>query len=94
MSTGLTPRQREIAEFVAEGRSNVDIAAALSISRRTVETDRENIEIRLGLRSRQELVAWALPDPPTVRPADRPTPTVRRPLIQVPPVQADRRDDG
>ncbi|WP_169736795.1 ATP-binding protein [Pseudonocardia spinosispora] len=54
----LTTRQREIAALVAAGRGNTEIARALVISERTVETHVRNIFLKRGLRSRQELAVW------------------------------------
>jgi DNA-binding CsgD family transcriptional regulator len=51
----LTPREREIAELVAGGRSNKQVAAALFISEKTVERNLSAIYARLGIRSRVEL---------------------------------------
>jgi non-specific serine/threonine protein kinase len=55
----LTPREREILRLVAAGRSNPDIAAALSISPRTVSTHVTNILTKLGLDSRAAAAAYA-----------------------------------
>ncbi|MFK4729540.1 AAA family ATPase [Agromyces mediolanus] len=51
----LTPRERTIAELVAEGHSNRDIAAALHLSPRTVETHVSRILRKTGVRSRAGL---------------------------------------
>jgi DNA-binding NarL/FixJ family response regulator len=51
----LTGREREIAELVAGGRSNKQVAAALFISEKTVERNLSAIYARLGIRSRVEL---------------------------------------
>jgi DNA-binding NarL/FixJ family response regulator len=51
----LTPAETRIAELVARGLSNPDIAAELYISRRTVQTHVSNILIKLDLRSRVEV---------------------------------------
>ncbi len=51
----LTPREREIAELVAGGRSNKQVAAALYVSEKTVERHLSAIYARLGIRSRVEL---------------------------------------
>jgi DNA-binding NarL/FixJ family response regulator len=56
----LTPRQREVLALIAEGRSTKDIARALSISVKTVETHRAQIMDRLGVRDLASLVRWAL----------------------------------
>jgi DNA-binding CsgD family transcriptional regulator len=51
----LTPSEARIAELVARGLSNPDIAAELYVSRRTVQTHVSNILIKLNLRSRVEV---------------------------------------
>lgn len=48
----LTDREREVANFVAEGSSNKEIAALLSISVRTVEEHVSRVRTKLGLSSR------------------------------------------
>ncbi|MFL6123113.1 ATP-binding protein [Actinophytocola sp.] len=55
---GLTRREREIAELVARGMSNKEIAAALVIGRRTVETHVENILVKLGFTARTQVAPW------------------------------------
>ena len=57
---GLTVRQREVLTLVAKGLSNRDIGSQLGIRTRTVERHRENIMRRLNLRSRTDLVKYAL----------------------------------
>jgi DNA-binding NarL/FixJ family response regulator len=56
----LTPREREIVQFLAEGKSNKEVAGALGISVHTVETHRSNIMRKLDLRSMSELVRYAI----------------------------------
>jgi len=56
----LTPREREVAELVAEGLSNGEIAADLYISRRTVETHVDHIKQKLGFRTRHQVMAWGI----------------------------------
>ncbi len=56
----LTTREREVLQLLAEGRSNREIAAELSISVKTVETHRSNMMNKLGLSSKTELVKYAL----------------------------------
>jgi DNA-binding CsgD family transcriptional regulator len=51
----LTPQEREIARAVAEGLSNVETAATLFVSRKTVEAHLTRVYRKLGLRSRTEL---------------------------------------
>ncbi|MDQ7843363.1 MAG: LuxR C-terminal-related transcriptional regulator [Armatimonadota bacterium] len=55
---GLTGRETEIARHIAEGRTNRQIAIALSISERTVDTHVQNILNRLGLERRAQIAAW------------------------------------
>ncbi len=55
---GLTAREREIARFVARGLSNREIAAALVISKRTVDAHVNHIFAKLGLSSRVQLTIW------------------------------------
>src|SRR5690348_710147 len=52
----LTPRQREIVQLLAEGKSSKEVAVALGISVKTAETHRANIMRRLELHSVTELV--------------------------------------
>ncbi|VXC28873.1 alpha/beta fold hydrolase [Aeromicrobium sp. 9AM] len=56
--TGLTPRQSEVAALVAEGLTNRDIAARLTITERSAESHVERIRLRLGFRSRSQIAAW------------------------------------
>jgi predicted ATPase/DNA-binding CsgD family transcriptional regulator len=60
----LTPREREIAELVAQGLTNVQIADRLVISKRTVESHVDHIKQKLGVGSRNQVMAWALLDAP------------------------------
>jgi DNA-binding CsgD family transcriptional regulator len=53
----LSQREREIARRVASGASNPEIAAALFLSRKTVERHVSNILAKLGIRNRTELAA-------------------------------------
>jgi non-specific serine/threonine protein kinase len=55
----LTPREREIADLVADGLSNKDIATKLVISRRTAEGHVEHILSKLGFTSRAQIAVWA-----------------------------------
>jgi len=51
----LTPREREVAELVAEGGSNKEVAAALFLSEKTIEHHLSRIYAKLEVRSRVEL---------------------------------------
>ena len=57
---GLTARERDVARLVVLGHTSREIAERLVLSVRTVETHRARIQHRLRLRSRAELVRWAL----------------------------------
>lgn len=56
----LTPRQREVLQLVAEGRSTKEISARLHISPKTVEFHRNSIMDELGIRSIAELTRYAI----------------------------------
>lgn len=56
----LSAREREVLQMLAEGTSIVDIAAALSLSRKTVETYRERMMEKLGLGNVAALVKFAI----------------------------------
>jgi RNA polymerase sigma factor (sigma-70 family) len=56
----LTPREREILQMVAEGKSNKEVAAVLNISVYTVETHRSNTMEKLKLKGLPELILYAV----------------------------------
>ena len=56
----LTPREREITQLLAEGKSSKEVAVALGISVKTAETHRANIMRKLGIHSVSELVRYAV----------------------------------
>ena len=56
----LSPREVEILRLIALGHTSAEIAAKLHLSRRTVETHRARILQKLGLKTRAELVRFAL----------------------------------
>ena len=56
----LTPRQREVLQLLAEGKSAKEIAAILDISPRTVETHKYKMMDDLGVKSSAELVQHAV----------------------------------
>jgi len=56
----LTPRQREILQLLAEGKSNKEVAGVLGISVKTAETHRANIMLKLNFHSITELVRYAV----------------------------------
>jgi DNA-binding NarL/FixJ family response regulator len=56
----LTRRERQVAELVAKGASNKDIATTLVIAQRTAESHVENILTKLGFTSRTQIATWQL----------------------------------
>jgi DNA-binding CsgD family transcriptional regulator/Flp pilus assembly protein TadD len=54
---GLTPTELQVAQLVATGQTNREVADALFLSVRTVETNLTRVYRKLGLRSRTELAA-------------------------------------
>jgi non-specific serine/threonine protein kinase len=56
----LTPREREVAALIAQGKSNRAIAQALVISEKTAERHVANILSKLGFHSRTQIAAWAV----------------------------------
>lgn len=59
-SRRLTPREREIVQLLAEGKSNKEIATYLNISVKTAETHRANIMLKMNFHSVTELVRYAV----------------------------------
>jgi DNA-binding NarL/FixJ family response regulator len=59
-SAGLTPRQREVLQLLAEGRSNKEMAAILRVSVKAIEFHRSAIARRLGIHTTAELTKYAL----------------------------------
>ena len=53
----LSETERQIADLVAEGRTNKEVAAALSLSPKTVEWNLSKVYAKLGVRSRAELAS-------------------------------------
>jgi DNA-binding CsgD family transcriptional regulator len=56
----LSPREREVAQLVCEGKASKEIATILTVSLATAETHRSNILRKLGLHSIAELVLYAV----------------------------------
>ncbi len=57
---GLTVREREVAALMALGQTNGEIAQALVVTKRTVETHIRNILDKLGFSSRAQVIVWAI----------------------------------
>ena len=59
----MTAREFEVARLVTDGRTNVEIAAELGISRKTVSAHLEHIFAKLGIGRRAEIAAWTASRP-------------------------------
>ena len=57
-TTNLTRREREVANLVADGLTNREIASRLFISERTAESHVEQIRSKLGFHSRAQIATW------------------------------------
>ena len=57
---GLTDREREVLQLIAEGHTNKEIADLLSLSVRTVQNHRAHIMEKLGMHDRGELIKYAI----------------------------------
>ncbi|WP_206307879.1 response regulator transcription factor [Streptomyces sp. A0958] len=58
-ATKLSPREKQVVVLLAEGMTNAEIAAGLSITVGTVKTHLTNVQSKLGARNRVEIAAWA-----------------------------------
>jgi len=56
----LTPRELDVVKLIAEAHTNKQIAVALHVSEKTVESHRANVLSKLGMRDRVELVRYAI----------------------------------
>lgn len=56
----LTPREREVLQLIAEGKSNKDVANVLNLSVYTVESHRSNLMEKLNVRGLPELILYAV----------------------------------
>jgi DNA-binding NarL/FixJ family response regulator len=59
----LTGREQEVAALIVQGMTNSEIAAALVISARTVETHVQHIMNKLGCGTRAQIAAWVASGP-------------------------------
>ena len=57
---GLSPREREVLQLIAEGYTNKQIAEILSISIKTVQAHRNSLMQKLDLHDRGELIKYAI----------------------------------
>ncbi|QVQ28621.1 response regulator [Achromobacter deleyi] len=60
LATLLTQRERDVLRHIADGHANKQIAQALGLSVRTVETHRLNIKRKLGIDGQAELIKYAV----------------------------------
>lgn len=60
LSEGLTTREEEVLDLLAQGMTNEEIANRLIISKHTVARHRENLMRKLNLHNRSELVKYAI----------------------------------
>lgn len=58
MSRGLTPKQLEILELLAEGMSSEKIAVKLENSRKTIDNMRNEMLIRTNTQNVAQLISW------------------------------------
>jgi DNA-binding NarL/FixJ family response regulator len=59
-SAKLTPREREVIQLLAEGKSSKEVASLLNLSTKTAETHRSNIMRKLDFHSIRDLVVYAV----------------------------------
>src|SRR6202045_3815968 len=59
-SPTLTPREREVIQLLAEGKSSKEVASLLNLSTKTAETHRSNIMRKLDIHSIRDLVVYAV----------------------------------
>jgi non-specific serine/threonine protein kinase len=57
---GLTEREREVAALIAQGKSNREIAEAMTVGVKTIETYVTRILNKLGFNSRVQIATWAI----------------------------------
>jgi DNA-binding NarL/FixJ family response regulator len=59
-SKSLTAREREVLQLLAEGKTNKEVAAGLTIQVKTAEAHRANLMRKVGVRSLGELIRYAI----------------------------------
>ncbi len=89
----LTRREREVANLVAQGLTNREIASRLFISERTAESHVEQLRSKLGVRSRSQVAAWVTAQGQRPITDGRAASTAAPPAgsLQVPPVETRAR---
>ncbi len=58
--TGLTPKEKEVLQLIAEGYSSKQIAKTFNLSLNTIHVHRNNIMKKLGIHKQTELVRFAI----------------------------------
>lgn len=58
--TGLTPKEKEVLQLIAEGYSSKQIAKSFNLSLNTIHVHRNNIMKKLGIHKQAELVRYAI----------------------------------
>lgn len=54
----LTPREKEVLDFIAKGFSNIEIAEKFNLSVRTIEFHKNNIKEKLNMKSLSEIIRY------------------------------------
>ena len=57
---GLTKREREVAVLIAKGKSNREIARAMTVGVKTIETYVTRMLDKLGFDSRVQIATWTI----------------------------------
>ena len=85
---GLSHREAEVAELVAEGLSNKSVANRLFVTEKTVKFHLTNIYKKMSVKSRAQLIVWCVPHFNFIENGSRPLGTRTRPDARgpVPPV--------
>ena len=59
-NSSLTPREVQVVQLLAEGRSNKEVASTLGVSTRTIDSHRNHIMHKMKFASFSELIRFAL----------------------------------
>ncbi len=81
VKTGLSKREAEVAELVATGLSNKEVASRLFVTEKTIKFHLTNIYKKMNLTSRTQLIVWSLPHMGFVD-AAQPAPTRDQQVLQ------------
>lgn len=61
LEKGLSNREAEVAEQVAQGKTNKEVAQQLFVTEKTVKFHLTNIYRKLQVKSRAQLIVWCMP---------------------------------